>query len=102
MTELLKVLLEIKQGIEASFLQNKEVFSLQQFCKYADISEDYGYKLTSERKIKFYRPGGKKIYIDRVDAIEYLKQNPVNTQCNIAKISATKLLTSKFNNNGNV
>jgi excisionase family DNA binding protein len=79
MEQMLQVLLEIKQEIKESLFLNKEVFSLQQFCKYADISEDHGYKLTRERKIKFYRPGGKKIYIAREDAIAYLRQNPVNS-----------------------
>lgn len=76
---MLQVLLEIKKEIKESLFLNKEVFSLQQFCKYADISEDHGYKLTRERKIKFYRPGGKKIYIARKDAISYLQQNPVDS-----------------------
>ena len=46
MDQIEKLLLEIKQEITESLLQSKEVLSLQQFCKFADISEDYGYKLT--------------------------------------------------------
>ncbi|MGN6194980.1 MAG: helix-turn-helix domain-containing protein [Ginsengibacter sp.] len=95
MEQILNVLLEIKQEIEESLLTNKEVFSLQQFCKYADISEDHGYKLTRERKIKFYRPGGKKIYIDREDAIAYLRQNPVNSCASTDQQVDNYFLTSK-------
>jgi excisionase family DNA binding protein len=96
MTEVLKVLLEIKQEIKESLLlNNKEVFSLKEFCSYADISEDYGYKLTSERKIKFYRPGGKKIYISRNDAINYLLQNPVKSQAAIEEAVNNYLLLTK-------
>ncbi len=96
MEQILKVLLEIKKEINASLLLNKEVFSLQEFCRYADMSEDHVYKLTSERRIKFSRPGGKKIYIDRQDAIAYLKQNPVNSLNTTEREANNYLLTSKI------
>ena len=95
MEEVLKVLLEIKNEIAISHLLSKEVFSLQQFCKFADISENYGYKLTSERKIRFYRPGGKKIYIDRADVIAYLRQNPIESYETTTGEAINYLLTSK-------
>lgn len=101
MHQLLKVLQEIKNEIEESHLLNKEVFSLKQFCRYADISEDQGYKLTSERKIKFYRPGGKKIYIDKEDALAYLRQNPVSSLTASDQTLTRYLFTSKNNKYGN-
>ena len=79
MNNILKELQEIKELLAL----NQPILSLRQFCKFADISTDQGYKLTSNRKIKFYRPFGKKIYIDREEAINALKQQPVN---NIAVI----------------
>ena len=89
------ILMEIKKEINESLLQSKEVFSLEEFCKYADITLSEGYKITSARKINFYRPGGKKIYIDRVDAIAYLRQNPINSHCKIDQVASNFLITSK-------
>lgn len=89
------MLLEIKKEIIASRLLNKEVFTLKEFCSFADITLDQGYKLTSERRIDFSRPGGKKIYIDREDAIEYLKQNSVQSITNTDREVNNYLLTSK-------
>lgn len=93
--QLFEVLLEIKKEIKASLLQGKEVFTLQDFCNYADITKDHGYKLTRENKIKFYRPGGKMIYIDRQDAVAYLRQNPVSSLTAKEQAVNNYLLTSK-------
>lgn len=73
MKDLLNELREIKELLALS----QPIFSLRQFCKFADISLDHGYKLTSTGKIRFYRPFGKKIYIEREEAINTLKQHPV-------------------------
>lgn len=95
MQKIIALLMDIKRELIESQIQNKEVFSLQEFCKYAGISEDYGYKLIRERQIKFYRPGGKKIYVDRHDAIAYLKQNAVdNVNATNQKVN-NYFLTSK-------
>jgi len=95
MTEVLKVLLEIKQEIKDSLLLNKEVFSLKEFCSYADMTIDHGYKLTCDHKIPFSRPGGKKIYIAREDAIAYLLQNPVSSHSATEQEANNHLLTPK-------
>lgn len=88
MDEILKVLIEIKNLITETSLGFKEVFTLQEFCNYCGISLDQGYKITSANKIKFYRPG-KMIYIDREEALTYLKSNPVNS------MKATEVLANR-------
>jgi excisionase family DNA binding protein len=95
MEQILKVLMEIKKEIKDSLLQNKEVFSLREFCSYADISDDYGYKLTSQRKIRHFRPGGKKIYLAREDVVAYLLQNPVCSHSATEQAANNHLLTPK-------
>jgi excisionase family DNA binding protein len=86
-----KQLEEIKQIL----LFNKNVWTLQEFCSYADISLDHGYRLTSSGKIKFFRPFGKKIFIDREDAIEALKQNPVTNAATIDRATQNNLMKQK-------
>ena len=94
MQDIIRILTEIQRDLHDSVFLQKEIFSLQQFCKYADISEEYGYKLTSERKVNFSRPGGKKIYINRQDAIAYLQQNPVKRLTTSEQEANNYLLTS--------
>lgn len=89
--QILSELQEIKELLQL----NQPVLSLQQFCKFANISKDYAYKLTSSGKLRFYRPFGKKIYIDRDDAIDLLKQHPVNVKKNATNKASDYFLTSK-------
>lgn len=95
MDKVIEILLEIKNKINELGMYRKEVFSLHDFTKYACISVDEGYKLTAANKIKFYRPGGKMIYIKREDAISYLLQNPVDNCKDVQKKATNNLITSK-------
>ncbi len=89
-----QVLVELRE-IKELLQLNQPVLSLRQFCKFADISEEYAYKLTSNGRLKFYRPFGKKIYIDREDAIDAMKQHPVNARKDVSKVVNNYFLTSK-------
>ena len=91
MNQILSELKDIKELLQLP----QPVFTLRQFCKFADISKDYVYKLTSSGRLKFYRPFGKKIYIDREDAIEILKQNLVKEKIDINRIANNHFLKSK-------
>ena len=90
-TEILSELREIKELL----CLNQPVLSFRQFCKFADLSEAYAYKLTSSGAIKFYKPFGKKVYIDREEAIWFLKQNPSNGIKNIERQVSNYFLTTK-------
>ncbi len=46
-------------------------------AEYLGISRAWLYKLTSNRRITFYKPGGKKLYFLPEDLDEYLQQNRV-------------------------
>lgn len=81
--QILNELKEIKELLQL----NQPVFTIPQFCKFAGLSQDYVYKLTSSGKLKFYRPFGKRIYIDRESAIEVLMQNPVCEKKDISRIA---------------
>ena len=85
--ELLQELREIKELLSL----DTKVLSLNQFCKLADISIHHARYLTSNLKIKFYRPTGKKIYIDKEDAYAFLRQNPVEPLSEIIKKSGNRI-----------
>lgn len=89
--EILKELKEIKELLQL----NQPVLSLRQFCKFADISEDYAYKLTSGGFIKHYKPFGKRIYVDREEAIYALTQNAISDKRKMQSKMEKYLLNNK-------
>ena len=97
MERILMELCEIKELLKLS----KPVWTLEDFCLFAGISTNQGYKLTSAGRIKFYRPFGKKIYIDREEAITALKQHSVEGNKNVESLATNTLLTTKKYNYGN-
>ncbi len=66
-------------NIEKLFLGQKNVLTLNEFCKYAGISQSYAYKLTSQNKINYSKPNGKMIFFKLVDIEKWLLRNPVKT-----------------------
>ena len=82
MEELLKELREIKSLLAL----NKFVLTMDEFCVYAGISKHQAYHLTSENKIKYYRPHGKLIYFDVQDVKEFLLQNPIENRTIINRV----------------
>lgn len=98
MTEILNELREIKKLLSL----NQPILSFAQFCLFADLSEDYVRILNKDRKVPFYRPFGRKLYITREDAITTLKQNPIIVQSVIETQANHHLSTSKTFHNGHL
>ena len=64
-------------------MDTKEVFTVNETCSYMGVSESYLYKLTSSRRIPFYKPTGKLIYFKREEVIDWLLSNRISTQSEI-------------------
>jgi excisionase family DNA binding protein len=60
-------------------LENKEVLTLTEVSSYTGLSKSHIYKLCSSRGIPFFKPFGKVNYFDRLEIIDWLKQNRVAT-----------------------
>jgi hypothetical protein len=88
---ILQELLEIKRLLAL----NKKVWTLEDFCGFTGISRAYAYHLTANRKVKFYRPTGKMIFFDPEEVIEFLKQNPVDSQDSLSTKATRHFLKSK-------
>lgn len=84
-------LLEELQEIRRLLSFQKEVFTLDEFCTYAGLSKHQAYHLTSSRKVPFYRPFGKKVYLRKEDVIDFLLNNPVRTTAKITNKSISKI-----------
>lgn len=86
-----QLLLELQEIKKILSLQ-KQILTLEEFCRYAGISKNQAYHLTSSRKIKFYRPFGKKIYFEKNEVIDFLKQNSAITESETTKKSNKKFI----------
>lgn len=62
----------------------KEVLTTTEVSEYLGISKSAVYKLTMQRKVPFYRSqGGKLIYFDRQEIINWMKCNRVATDAEL-------------------
>ena len=67
----------IEDSLFAIKLQSKEVFTPDEAAEYMGMKKSYLYKLTAARKIKYFQPLGKLIYLNKSDVIDFLNQNPI-------------------------
>ncbi len=70
-----ELLIEIR---ELRNRNSKEVLNLTEACDFLRISKSQMYKLTSARRIPFYRPTGKLIYFKRSELIDWALTNKLN------------------------
>ena len=94
--------METKKSIEERIeeLENliylsKNVLSFEEASRFLNLSKSYLYKLTSAGVIPHYKPQGKMIYFEKTALEEWLRQNPVKTQEQIAQEAQRYLLTHK-------
>lgn len=60
-------------------LETKEVLTLNEVSNYTGLSKSHIYRLCSTGGIPFYKPFGKVNYFDKLEIIQWLKQNRVAT-----------------------
>jgi excisionase family DNA binding protein len=79
-------------------LENKEVLTLNEVSLYTGLSKSHIYKLCSTGGIPFYKPFGKVNYFDKLEIIQWLKQNRVATTKEIESRASTILTLKKKSN----
>lgn len=75
MHELIKVIQELIQVIKKQNLNSKEIVDAHEACEILNLSMSTLNKLTADREIAHYTPGGKKRYFKRVDLQNYMLKN---------------------------
>lgn len=71
----LKVVELISEKMTDLDLSRKEILTISECARYAGVSKSFFYKLTMDKKIPFYRPAGKLLFINRLDLENWLRQN---------------------------
>ena len=83
------------EELESLVYASKNVLSIDEASKFLSLSKSYLYKLTSAGLIPHYKPQGKMIYFEKNILEEWLRQNPVKTQAQIASEAQKYLLNRK-------
>ena len=65
---------EIKQLL----LSGKNILNVNELVSYTSYSKSHIYKLTSQNKIPYSKPGGKAIFFDKKEIDQWLLQNKVS------------------------
>lgn len=66
-TPILKRLDQLEELITSQSISQKGVLNFKEACEFLDLKPSTLYHFTSQRKIPFYNPGGKKLYFDRAE-----------------------------------
>ena len=77
------LLLEIIQILKKQSVITKEFLSFQEACEYLDLSPSFLYKMTSQRRLPFYVPNGKKIYFRKSDLDSWIMKKRMEAMGNI-------------------
>ena len=57
----------------------KNLLCFKEAIEYLNVSDSFLYKMTSARKITFFKPSGKLIYFKKEDLDDWLLQNKVKS-----------------------
>lgn len=67
------------ESVLTAIQSNKSILNFEEAVAYTSLAASYLYKLTSTQQIPHYKPGGKKIYFDRLELDNWLRQGRVSS-----------------------
>ncbi|MGU5711371.1 MULTISPECIES: helix-turn-helix domain-containing protein [Aeromonas] len=88
---ILKELYELKQLVIQQGQAQKEVLSAEECAELLGVSVGYVYRQTSEKRLPFYKPNGKKIYFKRDELLDWLLSHRISPDIEVTE-SITKRL----------
>jgi excisionase family DNA binding protein len=74
-TSILQKLEKIESLVTEQNLLRKDMLSFDEACTFLQLSASSLYKMTSQHRIPFYRPNGKRIYFKRAELEQWLQMN---------------------------
>jgi excisionase family DNA binding protein len=75
-------------------LSEKEILSLSEAAKFLNVSKSCIYKITSQKQIPHYVPGGKKIYFRKEDLENWILKSKVDSVIETESITENFLFNS--------
>jgi excisionase family DNA binding protein len=74
-SQILDKLERLEQELKRTSSIQKEIMDLKEACLYVGLSTSCMYKMTSQHRIPFSRPGGKRIFFRKADLDEWMQSN---------------------------
>jgi len=68
---------EIKELLNKLTIQQKEILTIEEAAEFLGLSTSRLYKMTSNKEIPHYKPGGKKIYLNRKELEQWILNSRV-------------------------
>jgi len=84
-TDIIEKLDRIEQRLQDQQLPFRGTLNLKEASHYLGVSTSCIYKMTSQRRIPFYRPGGKRLYFKREDLDQWMLSNRVEAESDIER-----------------
>ena len=81
--------------IERLLAGTKDVLTFRECMAYTGYSENQLYKLTSKRRIPFYKPMGKNIYFSKAEVHDWMLSNRHATEAEINSKATTYVVTHR-------
>lgn len=75
-------------------INQKQVWTLDEFSIYSGIKKSYLYKLVMQRKLPVYKPNGKSIFLKSDECIDWLLRNKIKTASEQDVAAATYVTTN--------
>lgn len=75
---ILKKLDELSRRIQEQNILDKDILTLREASSYLQLSRSSLYKMTHNKKIPHYVPGGKKIYFRKKELNEWIEKSRVS------------------------
>lgn len=76
---ILNELKEIKKLLKKQTIQQKEILTIEEASEFLELSLSRLYKITSNKEIPHYKPGGKKIYLNRKEIEQWILNSRVDS-----------------------
>jgi excisionase family DNA binding protein len=70
---------EIKELLKKQTIQQKEILTIGEASEFLGLSVSRLYKMTSNKEIPHYKPGGKKIYLNRNEIESWILNSRVES-----------------------
>lgn len=83
-----------------SLLAAKNVLRLDEVALLTGLSKSKLYKMTCGHQIPHYKPNGKQMYFDRMEIEDWMRQNRVSTDDEIAQKADEYIATTQIERHG--
>lgn len=93
MTSLERIADQLEQLAALRRMKFKTLLTIEEAAVFTNLSVGYLYRLTSERKIPHFKKMSR-LYFDKQQLNEWLRENPVKTQAEIEAEADTYILNS--------